>query len=59
MLADDAVLRPESDGEQGSIVGKPYERHVLPSISLQASVTREWTRGSGFSWAIETTIYVL
>ena len=38
-----AVLRPESDGEQGSIVGKPSERHVLPSISLQASATRVWS----------------
>ena len=37
MLADDAVLRPKSEGEQGSFVGKPSDWNVLPSISLQAS----------------------
>ena len=37
MLAVNAVLRPKSDGEQGSFVGKPSNRNVLPSISLQAS----------------------
>ena len=37
MLADNAVLRPESDGEQGSFIGKLSNWNVLPSISLQTS----------------------
>ena len=35
VLACDAVLWPESDGEQCSIVGRPSDWYVLPRISLK------------------------
>ena len=35
MLAVEAALRPKSDGEQGSVIGKPLDWYVLPSVSLR------------------------
>ena len=35
VLAGDAVLRPESDGEQCSVLGRPPDWNVLPRVSLK------------------------
>ncbi len=35
MLADEAALRPKSDGEQGSVIEKPSDWYVLPSVILR------------------------
>ena len=46
MLAGDAVLRPESDGEQCSFVGKPSNWNALPRISLEPLQCEHETVGS-------------
>ncbi len=59
MLAVEAALRPESDGEQGSVIGKPSDWYVLPSVSLRPLLPECGARGSGLPWVIGTTTYVL